>query len=42
MIPLDALKFALAKEQNSVQVYNKLLAQYSELKDLFYFLLNEE
>jgi len=42
MIEVEALKFALAKEQNAVKVYKKLLAQHPALKDLFYFLLNEE
>lgn len=42
MIEIEALKFALAKEQNSVKVYTKLLGENPGLKDLFYFLLNEE
>lgn len=42
MIEIEALKLALSKEQNSVKVYKKLLAEHPVLKDLFYFLLNEE
>ena len=42
MIELEALQLALSKEQNAVGVYKKLLAEHASLKDLFYFLLNEE
>ncbi len=42
MIELEALKFALSKEQNSVKVYKELLVQQPALKDLLYFLLGEE
>lgn len=42
MIEIEALKLALSKEQNAVGTYKKLLAEHPALKDLFYFLLNEE
>ncbi len=42
MVELEALKLALSKEQDAVGVYKKLLAEHPRLKDLFYFLLNEE
>jgi len=42
MIEFEALKLALSKEQDAVAVYKKLLAEHPGLKDLFYFLLNEE
>lgn len=42
MIEFEALKLALSKEQEAVVAYKKLLAEHPGLKDLFYFLLNEE
>jgi len=42
MIEIEALKLALSKEKSSVETYKKLLTKHTELKDLFYFLLNEE
>jgi rubrerythrin len=42
MIELEGLKLALSKEQNAVETYKKLLAEHPALKELFYFLLNEE
>jgi len=42
MIELEALKLALSKEQNAVETYKKLLVEHPALKELFYFLLNEE
>ncbi|MDP2940435.1 MAG: hypothetical protein Q8O13_10250 [Candidatus Omnitrophota bacterium] len=42
MIQIEALKLALSKEQNAVEAYKRLLAEHPALKDLFYFLLNEE
>ena len=42
MVELEALKLALSKEQDAVGGYKKLLAEHPPLKDLFYFLLNEE
>ena len=42
MIEIEALKLALSKEQKAAEAYRKLLAEHPALKDLFYFLLNEE
>ncbi|MFA5117315.1 MAG: hypothetical protein WC695_00515 [Candidatus Omnitrophota bacterium] len=42
MDTIDALKLALSKEKDAVEVYKKLLIQHPALKDLFYFLINEE
>jgi rubrerythrin len=42
MIQFEALKLALSKEQDAVVAYKRLLAEHPGLKDLFYFLLNEE
>lgn len=42
MIEFEALKLALSKEQEAVVAYKKLLVEHPGLKDLFYFLLNEE
>ena len=42
MVELEALKLALSKEQDAVVAYKKLLVEHPGLKDLFYFLLNEE
>lgn len=39
---LEALKLALSKEESSVKLYKKLLVGHPALKDLLYFLLNEE
>jgi rubrerythrin len=42
MVEIEALKLALSKEQDAVVAYRKLLAEHPGLKDLLYFLLNEE
>ncbi|MFA5089991.1 MAG: hypothetical protein WC510_03005 [Candidatus Omnitrophota bacterium] len=42
MIELEALELALSKEQDAVGTYKKLLVEHPALKELFYFLLNEE
>ncbi len=42
MIPVDALKVALSKEQASIQLYRRLAEKYSEIKELLFLLLNEE
>ncbi len=42
MTEIEALESALSKEQNAVATYQKLLAEHPVLKELFYFLLNEE
>jgi len=42
MIEMEALNLALSKEKDAVVSYKKLLVEHPALKDLFYFLLNEE
>jgi rubrerythrin len=42
MIPLEALKLALSKEQESIKLYNRLNLEHPGLKELFLFLINEE
>ncbi|MCK9431804.1 MAG: ferritin family protein [Candidatus Omnitrophica bacterium] len=42
MIEIEALRMALAKEQNAVRIYQGLLAQHPSLKELFSFLVTEE
>lgn len=42
MVEMEALKLALSKEQEAVAAYKKLLVEHPNLKDLFYFLSNEE
>ena len=42
MIMSEALELALSKEKEAVESYKKLLVEHPSLKDLFYFLLNEE
>lgn len=42
MTDAEALKLALSKEENSIRLYKKMLARYSNLKDLLSSLLTEE
>ncbi len=42
MIPLEALKLALSKEKESIKLYNRLNLEHPGLKELFFFLINEE
>lgn len=42
MIISEALKVALAEETKAIKMYEKLLGDHPGLKDIFYFLLNEE
>jgi len=42
MGPVDALKLALAKEMDSIKLYNKLNLEHPALKELLLFLVNEE
>ena len=42
MGPVDALKIALSKEEGSIALYKKFSIEHQELKDTFYFLINEE
>lgn len=42
MSPVEALKIALTKENNSINLYNDLMNKYPEVKELAILLLNEE
>ena len=42
MTPVEALKLALAKEQNSIDLYERLSEQHKAVKELLLFLLTEE
>jgi len=42
MGPVDALKIALARETESINLYNQFYLQFPELKELLLFLVNEE
>jgi rubrerythrin len=42
MVEMEALKLALSKEKEAVAVYGKLSIDHPNLKELFYFLMNEE
>lgn len=37
-----ALKLALAKEEASIKLYRDLAVKHPEIRDLFFFLVNEE
>ena len=40
--PVEALKLALSKEEESIKLYKNLSEKYSVAKDILLFLLNEE
>lgn len=42
MIDVEALQLALSKEKDAIKTYEDLLAKHPNLKDLLYFLINEE
>jgi rubrerythrin len=42
MSPVEALKLALAKEVEAIELYGTLDFKHPEIKDIFDFLLNEE
>ncbi|UCB57045.1 MAG: hypothetical protein JSV30_00140 [Candidatus Omnitrophota bacterium] len=42
MVPTEALKLALSKEEQSIELYQRLSANHPELKDLLSDLLTEE
>ncbi len=42
MTATEALELALKKENASIKLYTKLAAEYSEIKELLFALLNEE
>jgi len=42
MGPVEALKLALTKEQESIDLYNKLILEHAGLREIFLFLIEEE
>lgn len=42
MIPLEALKLALAQEIEAIKLYDRLNLEHPTLKEIFLFLINEE
>ncbi len=42
MTPVDALKLALSKEEQSIKLYRDLVAKHSEIKELLFSLVIEE
>lgn len=42
MIDLEALKIALSRENDSIAIYQRMLADHPSLKELLSFLLTEE
>lgn len=42
MGPVEALKLALVKEQESIDLYSKIQLEHSNLKETMLFLIGEE
>jgi len=42
MIDVEVLRLALSKEEEAIATYQKLIMEHPNLKDLLYFLVNEE
>ena len=42
MSPVEALKLALSKEIEAMELYQRLSIEHQSLKDIFYFLVAEE
>lgn len=42
MTPYETLKKALKKEQASIQLYRELAKKHPGIKDLLFYLMNEE
>lgn len=42
MVPTEALKLALSKENESIKLYNRLIIEHPVVKELLLFLVNEE
>jgi len=42
MIDIEVLRLALSMEVDAIRIYQKLLAEHPNLKDLLYFLVTEE
>ena len=42
MTPVEALRFALSKEELAIEAYTKLAAEHPAIRELLLLLLNEE
>ena len=42
MVPVEALKLALAKEVEAIELYSMLDFKHQEIREIFDFLINEE
>ena len=42
MTNVEVLELALSYEKNAIKIYQKLLAEHPDLKDILYYLSNEE
>ena len=42
MIDIEVLQIALAKEENAIETYQKMLAEHPNLKELLSLLVTEE
>ena len=42
MIDIEVLRLALSMEEDAIRIYQKLLTQHPNLKDLLYLLVIEE
>jgi rubrerythrin len=42
MTPIEALQLALTKEQNAIDLYERLSQDHKAIQELLLFLLNEE
>lgn len=42
MGPVEALQFALSKEAEAIEMYQKFSAEHTAVKDIFWFLVGEE
>ncbi|HOW36444.1 MAG TPA: hypothetical protein PL155_08545 [Candidatus Omnitrophota bacterium] len=42
MVDIEALRLALSKEQDAIEMYQKLLLEHPNLADLINFLITEE
>ncbi len=42
MTPIEALRFAMSKEELAIETYRKLADEHPEIRELLLLLLNEE
>jgi rubrerythrin len=42
MIEIDVLRVALSKEEDAIETYRKMLADFPSLKELLFLLITEE